>query len=388
MPVHIRRTEFDPVPELARLRRERPVSRVSLVTGGTAWLVTRYDDARAVLGDPARFPSHPNAFVAKPGESADGPSPGMLLSYNPPRHTTLRRRLAPAFTVKRMRQLRPRVEAIVAEHLDAVEQAGPPADLVSAFALPIPALVICELLGVPFADRADFQRRGVRRTDFQASLQERTAAFAESRAYMVELVAAQRADPDDSLLGMLVREHGTELSDAELVGIADLLLLAGHDTTSHMISLGTLLLLRHPRYFAAVRDHDDRIDATIEEMLRYLSVVHSGIPRVAREDVTLGGERIEAGDWVVCSLPSANRDDALGADPDRFDPERKVPAHIAFGHGIHHCIGAPLARMQLGIVFPALLRRFPALRLAVPMADLRFHSHSVVYGLQALPVSW
>jgi cytochrome P450 len=386
MPVHIRRDQFDPVPELGRLRREQPVSRVNLAIGGTGWLVTRYEDARVVLGDPARFPSRSDGFVAQ--TTGNGPPPGLLLSYNPPEHTALRRLLTPEFTVKRMRRLRPRVEAIVTEHLDAIEQAGPPADLVPAFALPIPSLVICELLGVPYADRADFQRRSAQRSDFAAGLEERAAAFAESRDYMVDLVAAQRADPDENMLGMLIREHGNGISDDELVGVADLLLLAGHDTTSHMLSLGTLLLLRHPDQLIAVRDNDDQIDQAIEEMVRYLSVVHSGIPRVAQEDVTLGGQDIKAGDWVVCSLPSANRDASLGADMDRFDLTRKVPAHIAFGHGVHHCLGAPLARMEMRIAYPALLRRFPVLRLAIPIEDVPFHSHSVVYGVASLPVNW
>jgi cytochrome P450 len=190
------------------------------------------------------------------------------------------------------------------------------------------------------------------------------------------------------MLGMLIREHGTGISDDELIGIGDLLLLAGHDTTSHMLSLGSLLLLCHPDQLAVVRDRDDEVDPAIEEMLRYLSVVHSGIPRVAQEDVQLGDALIKAGDWVVCSLPSANRDEALGEGMERFDVTRKVPAHIAFGHGIHHCIGAPLARMQMRIAYPALLRRFPTLRLAVPIEDVRFHPHSVVYGVASLPVAW
>ena len=383
MPVHIRRNGFDPDPELAQLRRKSPVSRVDFVSGGNGWLVTRYEDTRTVLGDPERFPSHPSPFIAQETGSPADPPPGFLLSYNPPDHTRLRRMLAPAFTVKRMRELRPRVEEMVHDHLDAIDKAGAPADLVSMFTLPIPSLAICELLDVPYADRAAFQDRSVRRTDFAASLEQRAAAFAESQDYLAGLVAAQRVAPGEGVIGMLVREHGDNLSDQELVGVADLLLIAGHDTTAHMLSLGILLLLRHPEHVAKIHD-----DATVEEMLRYLSVVHSGIPRVAQENVVLGGQLIEAGDRVVCSLPSANRDETLGADTGRFDPDRRIPGQIAFGHGIHHCLGAPLARMELGIAYPALFRRFPGLRLAVPAEEIRFHSHSVVYGVESLPVAW
>ncbi|MER8002296.1 cytochrome P450 [Streptomyces sp. NPDC095613] len=395
MPVHIRRDRFDPAPELGRLRTEQPVSRVRLVTGAPAWLVTRYEDVREVLGDSGRFGNSEDGRPAGapplrvPDTEAEVPrlwSPGNLLAYDPPEHTRLRRLVTGEFTVKRMRRLRPRIEAIVTEHLDAMERSGPPADLVQSFALPIPSLVICELLGVPYTDRADFQHRSNIRLDLSLGLDRRVAAMRESQEYMAGLVAAQRKRPGEDMLGMLVREHGDEISDEELTGLADLLLIAGHETTSNMLGLGTLFLLRNPGHLAWARQ-DEHIDAVVEELLRHLSIVHTVIPRVVRADTVVSGQPLKAGDLVVCSLPAANRDPALTADPDRFDPGRKV-SHLAFGHGIHHCLGAPLARMEMRIAYPALLRRFPALRPAVPFEEVRFRMYSVVHGLESLPVAW
>lgn len=292
------------------------------------------------------------------------------------------------FTVKRMRRLQPRIEAIVTGHLDDMQRGGPPTDLIESFALPIPSLVICELLGVPYADRAGFQRRSGLRLDMSRPPQERGAAAAESLQYMAELVARQRAEPGDDLLGMLVRDHGDELTDRELVGIGDLLLLAGHETTASMLGLGSALLLLHPDQLTLLRDRPAAVDAAVEELLRYLTIVHSTAPRTARTDVVIGGQLIRAGDRVLCSLPVANRSGGLGGDMDRLDLAREPAPHLAFGHGIHHCLGAPLARMEMRTAFPALLRRFPSLRLAVPIEEVPFRAFSFVYGLQSLPVTW
>ncbi|WP_214415323.1 cytochrome P450 [Sphaerisporangium fuscum] len=401
-PPHIMRNRFDPVPELARLRAEEPVTRTRTAFGTDAWLVTRYSDVREVLGDTARFSNRVRPPFAPAGvrsglETESGPAEGrpqpgrpgagMLLGYDPPDHTRLRRMLTGEFTMRRMRRLQPRIEAIVAEHLQAMEDAGPPADLVKSFALPIPSLVICELLGVPYADRDEFQRRSNDRLNVLLPIETRLQAGEESLAYMAGLVAEQRKKPGDDMIGMLVREHGDELADDELTGIADLLLLAGHETTSNMLGLGTLLLLQNPRELAMVRD-GDQVEEAVEELLRYLSIVHTVLPRVAKEDVVLSGQLIKAGEVILCSLPSANRDPALGDDLDRFDLGRDAGPHIAFGHGIHHCLGAPLARMEMRTAFPALLRRFPGLRLAVPLEEVPFRAYSVVYGVESLPVAW
>ncbi|TCO53640.1 cytochrome P450 [Actinocrispum wychmicini] len=385
LPVHIQRNKFDPVPELARLRLEQPISPVSTPWGLTGWLATRYDDVREVLSDTARFSNAPGRrnprFADLPARN------GFLLTYDPPDHTTLRRMLTPEFTVRRMNRLRPRIEALVTDHLDAMARSGPPADLVSDFALPIPSLVICELLGVPYADREQFQRLTGTRLDMSLTPDDRAQATIEAREYMAGLVARQRADPGDDMIGMLIREHGDEIDDFELTGVADLLLIAGHETTSNMLGLGTLLLLRHPEQAAEVRTGENVAEA-IEELLRYLSIVHMIVPRTAREDVVLSGQRIAAGEVVICSLAAANRDPAFGEDLDSFDIRRKISAHMAFGHGIHHCLGAPLARMEMTIAFPALLRRFPDLRLAVPFEDVPFRSYTFVFGLESMPVTW
>jgi len=269
-----------------------------------------------------------------------------------------------------------------------MEQAGPPADLVADFALPIPSLVICELLGVPYADRASFQARTSRLLDISLPMDERLELGRESRGYMADLVARAQALRGDDMLGMLVREHGDDLSTDELIGIAGLLLVAGHETTSNMLGLGTLALLRRPQQLALVRDDPAAVGPAVEELLRWLGIVHSGIPRVTMQDVELGGVAIPADSLVILSLTGANRDPRFLADGDRLDVGRDAAGHVAFGHGVHHCLGAPLARMEMRIAFPALLRRFPGLALAVPYEEIGFREFAFVYGLHALPVTW
>ena len=247
---------------------------------------------------------------------------GNLLGFDPPEHTRLRRMLTPEFTVRRMRRLEPRIVEIVDDHLDAMAKAGPPADLVADFALPIPSLVICELLGVPYADRASFQERTSRLLDLSLPMDDRLALAREGREYMADLVARAQTAPGDDMLGMLVRDHGDDLSTDELIGIAELLLIAGHETTSNMLGLGTLALLRHPEQLALVRDDPAAVGRAVEELLRFLGIVHSGIPRTTTEDVEVGGVAIPADSLVVLALAAANRDPAL---PRRRRPARRHP---------------------------------------------------------------
>ncbi|GAA2208194.1 cytochrome P450 [Nonomuraea monospora] len=390
LPLYMRRSLFDPDAELVRVREEEGVRRVATPFGADVWMVTRFSDVREVLGDPARFSNArqplPPGAPDMPREQVEAQRAGHLLLFDPPEHTRLRRMLTPEFTMRRMRRLEPRIRDIVAGHLDAMEAAGPPADLVASFALPIPSLVICELLGVPYEDREEFQQRTSRLLDLSLSLKERTPIREAARAYMAELVGRAQADPGDDLLGMLVREHGDDLSTAELIGIGSLLLVAGHETTSNMLALGTLALLRHPEQLDQLRKEPERIAAAVEELLRWLSIVHNGTFKSTTTEVELSGVRIPADALVVVALPAANRDPALVPDPDRLDVGRGDLGHLAFGHGVHHCLGAPLARMEMQIAFGALFERFPGLREAAPPPA--FRAMNVVYGLTSLHVTW
>jgi cytochrome P450 len=387
VPRHMQRDRFAPVPETQAARDEPGLIAIRTGFGTPARLVTRYADVREVLGDAERFTNTGLPRLPMPEDGID-PRAGNLLATDPPEHTRLRRLLTGEFTVKRIRRLEPRIVEIVDDHLDAMAAAGPPADLVGAFALPVPSLVICELLGVPYDDRAEFQGRAARQVDLSLPLEERGRVAAESRTYMGELVDRARTEPGDDMLGMLVREHGDDLARSELIGIASLLLIAGHETTANMLGLGTLALLRAPEQLALVRDEPGAVAPAIEELLRFLSVVHSGIPRTVRRDTTVGDVPVAAGEVLVLSLPAANRDPAAVEHPDDLDVTRTIAPHVAFGHGVHHCLGAPLARAEMAVAFPALFRRFPTLAPGIPFEEIEFRSATIVHGLRALPVTW
>ncbi|WP_329423477.1 cytochrome P450 [Streptosporangium sp. NBC_01495] len=386
LPLHMRRQEFDPDPELAAVREQPGLRRVPTPYGREAWLVTRYDDVRHVLRNAELF-SYGSGISLPPmsEEQSRRLRAGSLLLMDPPDHTRLRRMLTPEFTMRRIRRLEPRVHEIVADHLDAMERTGAPADLISEFATPIPSLVICELLGVPYEDRESFQARTRSILDFNQPPEARGKAQMEASMYMAELVGRARVEPGEDLLGMLVREHGDQISDDELAGIGGLLLVAGHETTASMIGLGTLAMLRHPDQLDLVRADPDRVEGMVEELLRWLTIIHQGAAKVASADTEIAGVPIAKGDVVVVSLPAANRDPALAEDPDRFDIQRPDMPHVAFGYGAHHCIGAPLARMEMRIAFSALFDRFPGLREA---GEPEFRSFNVVYGLTSFPVAW
>ena len=388
-PLMFSRDGLDPIAELGERRATEPVSKLELPFGITAWLVTGYDAAKAVLGDATSFS---NAFgnLTTAGTD-DEQDPGGLGMTDPPYHTKMRRMLTPEFTMRRLQRLRPRIEAIVDQQLAAIEQAGQPADLVDLFAMPIPSLVICELLGVPYADREGFQALSTARFDLGEDSP--LDVVGTSLDYLQGLVVAERANPGEGLLGMLIREHGDDISDRELAGLADGLLTGGHETTASSLSLGALALMQSPDYFARLGSADEEtVHLAVEELLRYLTVVQVAFPRFSRTEVEICGQQIPAGALVVISLSAADRDGVLdtspGADLESFDPTRKATSHLAFGYGIHRCVGAELARIELRIAFPALARRFPTMRLAVPMEELRFRSSSVVYSAETMPVVW
>ncbi|MCX4791292.1 cytochrome P450 [Streptomyces sp. NBC_01221] len=381
----LRRDGLDPVDKLAGLRATEPVSKVSLPFGMDVWVVSGYEESKAVLGSADGFSTDFAHLATNAGMSAEQ-SPGGLGFSDPPVHTRLRRILTPEFTMRRLRRLTPRIDAIVEERLNAMEARRGPVDLVKEFALPIPSLTICELLGVPYEDRHDFQQLAMDRFDLFGGTTAPFGAMSESLAYFRDVVRMQREDPGDGLLGMIVKEHGDSVADEELAGLADGVLTGGFETTASTIALGSLVLLRNADVFERIRTDDAAAAPFVEEVLRYLSAVQLAFPRFARHDIEIAGVVIPRGDMVLCSLSSANRDTSYVSDGGRFDPHRNPSGHLAFGYGIHRCIGAELARMELRSAYPALARRFPRMRLAVPPEELAFRKLSIVYGVESLPV--
>jgi cytochrome P450 len=380
---------FDPPEELIDAREHGPISRYPFPDGHQGWLITGYDLVRAVLAD-SRFSSRKELMSHHPlidysGVAAPPAAPGEFLLMDEPQHGRYRRPLVGKFTVRRMRQLTTRVEQITAEHLDAIEKAGPPTDLVTAFATPIPAIMICELLGVPYADRASFQEHVESFMNGETSDEDLIAAYTATQTYLAELVTAKRANPTDDVLSDLT---DTDLTDEELTGISLILLAAGLDTTANMLALGTFALLQNPAQLAALRTDPTLADQAVEELLRYLSVAKTFI-RTALEDVELGGRTIEAGTAVILSINTANRDPERFTDPHLLDLHRHDGGHLAFGHGIHQCLGQQLARVEMRVALPALVNRFPTLRLAVPADEVRLRPETAdIHGLKSLPVTW
>lgn len=388
LPLDRERT-FDPPDELRRRRAEAPIQRMLYPDGHEGWLVTGYAEARAILAD-ARFSSRPELLhspIPQRGNFNEMPvPPGFFLRMDPPDHTRYRRLLTGEFTVRRMRQLEPRIRDITEERLDAMEREGAPADLVRSFALPIPSLVICELLGVPYDDREKFQRDSAILLNLESSTQEVLAAMGDLLAYLHDLVLAKAKEPGDDMLSGLVT--GGELTHEEISGMGLLLLVAGHETTANMLGLGTFALLSNPAQLAAVRDDPAVVENAVEELLRYLTIVHIGPTRTALEDVEIGGTLIGAGEAVTVSLSQANRDGERFEGGDVLDVTRPAHGHLSFGHGVHQCLGQQLARAEMRIAYPALLRRFPRLSLAVAPHEVPLRSGMAIYGVHRLPVTW
>ncbi|SMD20262.1 cytochrome P450 [Kibdelosporangium aridum] len=374
-----------PLDPPAELRGQEPLTRMVYPNGTQGWLATSRAAVRAVLADPRFSARYELLANPMPGADATLPpaEPGDFSGMDAPDHTRYRRMLVGQFTVHRMRQLTERIEQTTAEHLDAMENQGPPVDLVRAYAEPIPAVTICELLGVPYEDRARFQAQAILVTGVGATPDEFAAAMADLKQYMGELVAAKRASPSDDLLSGLTE---TDLDDVELTTIGLFLLGAGIGTTAHMISLGTLAMLRSPRLFEAVRT-PETVEQTVEELLRHLTTVPFAV-RAALDDVTVSGQLIKKGEVVTVSLQAANRDPACFSDPDLITPGRRTAGHVAFGHGIHQCLGQQLARVELAVAYRALATRFPSLHLAVPFEQLPGLNDGITFNPSELPVAW
>ncbi len=382
------RCPFDPPAELGELRDEHPLVRLTFPDGHEGWLATGHAVVRTVASDQRFSSRHELLHSPLPGAAAlsaiPAAPPGMFIAHDEPEHSRYRKLLTGKFTVRRMRQLTERVEQVTTERLDAMERAGSPVDLVPLFSRPIPALMICELLGVPYDDHEFFQSAVSRLNDVTIALEDQQGAMEAVGALLYKLVVEKRAQPTDDILGELTT---ADLTDEELTNIAFLLLGAGLDTTANMLALGTFALLQHPDQFAVVRDDPGAIEPAVEELLRYLTITHTGM-RAALEDVELGGQLIKAGETVGVSVQAANRDPLKFPDPDKLDVRRKAAGHLAFGHGVHQCLGQQLARVQMKVAFTGLFARFPTLRLAVPAEDVPMRTDSDVYGVHSLPVAW
>jgi cytochrome P450 len=381
----------DPLGFFARLRGSRPVAPVRMPGYGQAWIVTRYVDVRTVLTDPRLARDvrwWPGGARSRPSE-ATGVYAHMLHA-DPPDHTRLRRLVQKAFTPRRA-ALRPRAEEIAAGLLEEMATAGGGLiDLLGAYARPLPIAVICELLGIPAADRAWI---AVTVAAYDEPTEHQRVEL-ELAAYFTEVIAARRAEPGDDLVSALVlardnagaRGAADGLTGGELLATVFLLVMAGFDTTVNLIASGTLALLTHPREKTRLRQDPSLLPAAVEELLRFTSPVNHVNDRFTTEDVPVGDVVIPAGEWVFPAISSANRDPAQFPDPDRLDLGRDTSGHVAFGHGVHHCLGAPLARMEAEVALGALLARFPRISLAVPPQELRWRPVSLMNGLESLPV--
>ncbi|MGH3247299.1 MAG: cytochrome P450 family protein [Trebonia sp.] len=390
----------DPHRYFARMRAEGPVTPVVLPHGEQVWLVTRYADVRAALADPRLHKDWAGKLTSPDWvpDEVTGYLSVHMLNTDPPQHTRLRKLVSRAFTTRRVAGLRPRVEAITASLLDAIEarvRAGEDTvDLIEAFAFPLPVTVICELLGVPAGDRDQFRQWSDTIVSNEGEPGEFHAAGSAMHRYFTELVAAKRARPADDLVSAMTAaqgagesgESGDSLDERDLIAMLFLLLVAGHETTTNLIASGTLALLANPAELERLRTDRSLLPGAVEELLRYTNPLNHATDRFTLEPVEIGGVTIPARAWVLCVTSSANRDPGRFGDPDRLDVGRDAGGHVAFGHGIHYCLGAPLARLEGEIAFGSLFDRFPSLSLATDPSALRWRRSSLIHGLESLPV--
>jgi cytochrome P450 len=382
VPLPHRRLRLDLAPEFHALHNDGPLHEYDTETGLNGrkqWLATGYDEVREILADGDRF----SCMRPVDDEADRALLPGILQAYDPPDHTRLRGTVAPAYTVRRIERLRGRVDELVDDCLDDVDGLGSPVDFVRTVAWPIPALIACEFLGVPRDDQANLSRM-IRDSRESRLPRQRVASSMAVVHYCQRLATRERLDPGEGIIGAIVREHGDAVTDEELSGLAEANLTMAVEQMAAQLAVAVLLLVTHPAQMALLRDRPELADGATEEVLRHASVVEAPSPRTALVDVSVAGRTIRAGDVVTCSLLAANR--ALAG---RFDITRKSRQHVAFGYGIHHCLGAPLARLQLRLALPAVVCRFPSLRLAVPEEELRFKpGRPAPFAIEELPLEW
>jgi len=392
----MRRCPFAPPPEYAEIRKNEGLSRVTMPDGSLAWIATRYDDVRAILGD-SRFstvPSTPGYPFIAPARAAllKNEFPPTIIRMDSPEHTKYRRMLSKEFMVHHIEAMRPELQQTVDILLDEFIAKGSPADLFEDFALTVPTTVISRMLGVPYEDRDFFQERSKAKLDLTADPEVPIRAGAEMREYLDRLITEKMAHPGNrsDLISRLVMSQVVpgHMTREEALATIELLLMGGHETTANMIALGTLSLLTNPDQKDALVADPSLVRNTVEEMLRFHTIVHYNGPRVALEDVEVAGTLIKKGEGVLALITAANRDPKAFDEPDKFDIRRPALHHVAFSYGVHQCLGQPLARAELQIVFSTLFQRLRTLRLAVPVEEIKFRYDAFVYGVDTLPVEW
>jgi cytochrome P450 len=383
----LQRDGVDPIARLGETRESEPVKKITSLLGLDVWLISGDAESREVLGDTTSYSTDIRPYMGKKSGNVESGDIGGLGFTDPPEHTRQRKLLTPEFTMRRLARIKPSLEAIIERQLDETEKAGADGtlDLVQTFAFPIPFLMICDLLGLPDEERETFRSLGSARFDVSKGGTGSIGAISGSREFLLGATARQRKDPGPGLIGQIIREHGDEINDFDLGGLADGVFTGGLETSASMLALGTSVLLQNRELWERLINDPESVDSIVEDLLRYLSVVQVAFPRFAKEDVVVAGHPIKKGSVILSSLPAANRDPRTTVG-DRLDPSRANGSHLAFGYGFHRCVGAELARMELRAAFPALAKRFPDMQLAEPAEDLDYHGMSIVFGLETLPV--
>jgi cytochrome P450 len=382
----LNRDGLNPTRRLTAAREQDPVQKLTSFMGLEAWLITGYDESREVLGN-VHLSTDIRPYMGKSGDVATGDIGGLGFT-DPPEHTRQRKLLTPEFTMRRLERLKPGISEIIERQLDETEAAAAATgvvDLVQTFAFPIPFQVICDLLGLPDEQRETFRRLGAARFDMTAGGAGSIGSIGASREFLLAETARQRKDPGPGLIGQIIRDSGDQINDFDLGGLADGAFNGGMETSASMLALGTVLLLQNRELWKSLAEDPDSVDDIVEELLRQLAVVQIAFPRFAKEDLVVGGHRIKKGSVMLVHLPTASRD-PRSTPGEALCPMKESSNHLAFGHGLHRCVGAELARMELRAAYPAIAKRFPDMHLAVDESELEYHAKSIVFGLDALPV--